>query len=328
MLRICLALVVALSTAVAADTEVAVQQSDDHISVTIGGTDFSTFYFGAETTKPYLHPIHAADGTIVTRGYPMEDIDGEQRDHPHHRGQWFSHGEVNDYDFWANELDQTPRDKKGKIVLDRIISAAPTKNGKAARIVAQFYWQAPDGTKLLRERRTMIFREAKAMRSIDFDITLTAVSDKVHFGDTKEGTFAIRLATALEENHRRAEGIERTGVIRAANGDTTESNVWGTPQPWVDYSGKLDGKAVGVAILDHPANPKHPTHWHVRAYGLFAANIFGEHHFYNDDTRDGSITLSKGQDLRFRYRLLVHPGDTQTARIAKRYARWAKLKQK
>ena len=77
---------------------------------------------------------------------------------------------------------------------------------------------------------------------------------------------------------------------------------------FVDYSGTLDGKPVGIAIFDHPRNPKHPTFWHARDYGLFAANPFGEHDFLRDKTRDGSETLRPGESLRFRFRVLIHPG--------------------
>ena len=158
---------------------------------------------------------------------------------------------------------------------------------------------------------------------MSFDITLTALVDSVHFGDTKEGTFAVRMATELEEQHWRAKGIERTGRITNANGKTTEANTWGKRSPWVDYAGTLQGKPMGVAIFDHPSNPKFPTYWHVRGYGLFAANIFGEHDFYADESRDGSVTLAKGKALRFRYRVVVHPGRTAEADIKGKFKAWS-----
>ena len=100
--------------------------------------------------------------------------------------------------------------------------------------------------------------------------------------------------------------------------------VWGKPSPWVDYSGTLDGEELGIAILDHPSNPKHPTHWHARDYGLFAANIFGEHDYYNDKQRDGSVTLEPGKSMRFRYRVVIHPGDTASANLQHMYDEYKK----
>ena len=328
-----LSLVISLLFAAATvNVQVAFDQKDDRIEISIGGDPFSTFYFGPESTKPYLYPLRAADGTIVTRGFPMEDIAGEPRDHEHQRSMWFSHGEVNGLDFWANELTQMPRDKKGIIALDGSaevkLLGEGDKLGNNGRITAAFNWNAPDGTTLLSEARTMVFRGAMKDRIIDFDITLAAVADKVHFGDTKEGTFAVRLATELEEPHMRAKGVARTGKITNAEGKTTEANTWGKQSPWVDYSGSIEGKPVGIAIFDHPSNPKHPTYWHVRGYGLFAANIFGEHHFNADDSRDGSITLAKGEKLHFQYRMVIHAGGTESAKVGQKYDRWASPKKK
>ena len=316
-----------LAAAAALSAQVAFDQKDGRIDIAIDGKPFSTFYFGPETPKPYLHPLRAPDGTVVTRGWPMENIPGELTDHDHHRSMWFSHGEVNGFDFWANEKTQTPREKKGAIVLDKIASVKVMgkgdKRGNNGRIRARFHWNAPDGATLLSEDRVMIFRAATKDRVIDFDITLTAAAGEAHFGDTKEGTFAVRVATELEEQHLRARGIPRTGRIVNAEGKATEANAWGKRSPWVDYAGSIDGKLLGIAIFDHPSNPKHPTYWHVRGYGLFAANIFGEHDFHADESRDGGITLAKGEKLRFRYRILIHNGSTAGAKVGRKYERWA-----
>jgi hypothetical protein len=86
----------------------------------------------------------------------------------------------------------------------------------------------------------------------------------------------------------------------------------------------VNGETLGVAIFDHPTNPKHPTYWHSRDYGLFAANIFGEHDFYADKSRDGGMDLEPGQTWRFRYRVVIHPGDTAAANIGSLYQAWTK----
>ena len=96
---------------------------------------------------------------------------------------------------------------------------------------------------------------------------------------------------------------------------------------WVDYFGQVEGEPVGIAILDHPENPRHPTYWHSRAYGLFAANIFGVHDFTNDKAADGSMSLSPGQSIRFQYRVIIHSGDYRTANVARLYQDYAAGKQ-
>src|SRR5207253_1981317 len=131
-------------------------------------------------------------------------------------------------------------------------------------------------------------------RTIDFRITLTAATD-VTLGDTKEGAFAIRLVEAF---------TERKGLkIVDADGRATMANVWGTRSNWVDYSTVLDGEALGVAMFDHPSNPRHPTYWHARDYGLFALNPFGRNAF--DPKQEESIwKLPKGEKITFRWRVL------------------------
>lgn len=311
------------SLPLAATAEVSFVRQANRIEVSMDGKPFTTFFFGPEATKPYLHPLRTADGIIVTRSYPMEEVPGEQTDHPHHRGVWFSHGDVNGVDFWANEITQRHRGKKGVIALDSIHKVGAGTGQDS--IEASFAWNAPSGETLLTERRAMRFGRVGEDNIVDFDITLTAKAETVRFGDTKEGTFGVRMATELEEPHWRAKGIQRTGMIENAEGLTREANAWGKRSAWVDYAGTLGGAPMGIAIFDHPGNPKHPSYWHVRGYGLFAANIFGEHDFHADESRDGSITLARGESLRFRYRVVVHEGRTGEANLARKYREWAGL---
>jgi len=295
-------------------------QHPDRISVDIDGKPFTELWTGdPENTKPYLHPLRAASGTIVTRAFPMAKVAGETTDHPHHRGLWFSHDEVNGFHFWLNELSE-PNAKNGKIVLNKVNSLQGGKD--SGTIAVTFDWNDPQGKTLLTESRTMVFYADPKLRIMDFDINLKAHGEKVTFADTKEGTFAIRLAAGLEEPGKNSlPNPKRTGLMVNAEGKKGEKEVWGKRSNWVDYSGELNGEKLGVTIFDHPGNPKHPTYWHARSYGLFAANPFGERDFYNDKTRDGSITIEPGKTLRFRYRVVIHPGDTETANPA---AMWTK----
>jgi hypothetical protein len=310
-----LALVLPLSA------QVKITEGENKYSVEIDGKPFTDFYFGGEAPKPYLHPLRAESGTVVTRAYPMdENVPGEAKDHPHHRGLWFTHGDVNGFDFWANEPSQKSP-KKGRIVMRKISSKSGREQGQ---INGVFEWQDPSGKPLLTETRRMTFHADPKLRIVDLDISLKALKDNVIFGDTKEGTFAIRLAGGLEEPHKRAlPDPPRTGKMVSAEGGEGEQNVWGKRSPWVDYYGKLGDETLGVAIFDHPSNPKHPTYWHSRSYGLFAANIFGEHDFHADKSRNGSVTVAPGKTLRFQYRVVIHPGDTQSAGIAQLYKEYA-----
>jgi len=294
--------------------QVGVVAQKDQVDVTIGGKPYTTLFLGPDTQKPYLHPLRSASGKLVSRRFPMENVDGESKDHPHHRGLWFSHGDVNGWDFWANEKNQKGVGKGiGTIVLDKIVKA---KGGKKSGVIeANFTWKDGTGKALLAEQKTITITPMGTSRAIDVDIQLTAL-DAVKFGDTKEGVFAIRLAKALEET--------QTGTMRSASGAMKEKAVWGSASPWVDYTGTVEGESLGIAIFDHPKNPRHPTYWHSRAYGLFAANIFGVRDFTRDKTKNGDLELKTGEKLHFRYRVLIHPDGTEAAGIAKLYEAWSK----
>src|SRR5499427_9998952 len=143
-----------LAAALPLCAQVKITQHTDRISIDIDGKPFTEMFVGADTTKPYLHPLRAASGKIVTRAYPMDTVEGESKDHVHHRGLWFSHGDVNGLDFWANEPSQEDG-KKGKIVLKKVDDI---KNGKKMGSVATtFDWIDPTGKTILTESRTTTF---------------------------------------------------------------------------------------------------------------------------------------------------------------------------
>ena len=302
------------------------QQGSEKISVEIDGKPFTDFYIGKATAKPYLSPLRSAKGTVVTRLFPMENVAGEAQDHPHHRGLWFTHGLVNGYDFWGNEESQKGAGKgKGYVVLTKVDKVSGGK--KSGFIQATFEWRG-DGKAILIEDRRMVFYSDPNLRTIDFDITLRP-QEKVTFGDTKEGTFAIRLAPELEE--QQPKGIpepKRNGKMVSSRAKQTEKQVWGSRAEWVDYFGTVKGEAVGIAIMDKPGNPRHPTYWHSRAYGLFAANPFGVHDFERDEgnVNKGDLSIVPGQPLRFRYRVVIHPGDYMSAGIADMYKEYEAAK--
>ena len=314
--------------------QVKITPGSQKIAVEINGKPFTDFYLpGPEVSKPYLWPLRAASGTYITRMWPMETIaeevdaetgfamvngqsTGKKPDHPHQRGLWFAHEKVNGLDFWnIAPIDAPPynRPDRGKMALNKL---GEIKSGKdKGSITASFDWNDQEGKTLLTETRVMTFHSDPALRIIDFDITLTA-AQKVTFGDAKDGVFGIRLRPVLQED-------KGTGHISNADGQETEKNVWGKPSHWCDYSGEINGEKVGLAILDHPDNPLRGARWHVRAYGLFAANPFGLSAFNpGDKSQDGVITIDPGRSLRYRYRVIIHPGDAATTGLGKQWDKY------
>ena len=146
-------------------------------------------------------------------------------------------------------------------------------------------------------------------------MTITASDGPVTFGDTKEGTFGLRLASSMNVNRKTG------GRIVNAEG-ITDTDAWGKASSWVDYSGPVNDETVGVAILNHPESFRYPTTWHVRDYGLFAANPFGYDDFKYKDA-PGDHTIPAGESIRFRYRVILHLGDTEAAGIPAAFMAYA-----
>jgi hypothetical protein len=292
---------------------------DDHVSITINGQLFSDFYIGHQYQKPFLAPLRTASGLVVTRKWPMEQVESDSHDHPHHKGLFIGYGIVSGVNFWEVEAESKPSkgnpDVKGTVALENL--GEITSGKKSGSLTATFAWRAPGHGDMLEEKRVMTFYADPDVRIIDVDATLTA-KQTVTFDDTKEGFFAIRLADALTEKNG--------GVMTNSEGAQTEKNVWGKRADWVDYDGTLDGQKVGIVILDNPQNFNHPPRWHSRAYGLFAVNPFGVHDFDPQSSEKGGHTLNAGDSLRFRYRVIIHPGDVPKKKIADWYSDYSKKK--
>ncbi len=301
---------------VAANAQVEFENvAGDHVAITINGQPFSNFFYGPAHAKPFLAPLRSASGLVVTRRWPMENPEGDSHDHTHHRGLWIGFGDINGVNFWEIEPEakasgENPKEK-GQVVLAGIGDMKPGK--KSGSIAMTFNWQAPGQGVLLQEQRVLTFEAEKELRIIDVDSTFTAKKD-AHFGDTKEGFFAIRLADSIAGKNG--------GLMTNSEGAQTEKNVWGKPADWVDYDGTVDGQKVGIVIFDNPENLHHPTRWHSRDYGLFAANPFGGREF--DKTATGGYQMRAGEQLRFRYRVIIHPGDYSKKKIAELYAAYKK----
>jgi hypothetical protein len=281
------------------------------VRVEAGDGPFVSLVLGAR--KPYFYPVIGPTGGPFTRAYPMEDVDGEDRDHPHQRSFWFTHGDVNGFDFWASDPKNGDNPKFGTITQT---ACEPPIGGLAVgRLRTRNDWIGGDGKKVCEDERVFTFSAARDRRFIDVDVTIRATAGPVTFGDTKEGMFGLRVPSVIDVKRKQG------GKIVNAEG-VADNAAWGKPSPWVDYAGPVGGKVVGVAILNHPESFRYPTTWHVRDYGLFAANPFGYRDFGLD--KPGAHTVPAGDAIRFRYRVVLHAGDAGEAKIASAFEAFAR----
>ncbi|MHC4601769.1 MAG: DUF6807 family protein, partial [Planctomycetota bacterium] len=264
---------------------VKIHQGEKKLKVEINGTLFTEYNF-KDGPFPYFYPVIGPTGEPVIRHWPMKEGENEAKDHKHHRSLWYTHGEVNGYDFWQGRNDRIVHDKFIRVSSGRKVGIIHSKNK----------WVAANGKVVCTDTRKHRFYSRADGQMMDFEITIHASEGKVVMGDTKEGSMAIRLAPTM-----RLRGEVGKGHIVNSEG-VRDKATWGKRAAWCDYYGPVKGETVGVAIFDHPKNPKHPTWWHVRDYGLFTANPFGVHNFESKPKGTGDITIPSGQSLTFRYR--------------------------
>lgn len=298
-------------------TEVNAKLSEDgkRVTVTVDGNPFAE-YLTCSGTKPVVWPIIGPTGKRMTRDYPMvEKTKHERADHVHHRSMWFTHGNVNGINFWA----ESPRGKKMKKNAGEIKHREFVKveGGKTATIVTRNDWcKMADGTKICEDETTITFGADENARWIDYDVTVKAGDKAVTFADDKEGCFGIRVAAPLKPDAKMG------GVLINSNGQKN-SNAWGKAADWVDYSGEIQGDKLGITMMNHPSSFRYPTCWHARTYGLCSANPFGLSFFVGKD-KNGKHTIPADGSMTLRHRVLFHKGDAKEAKVDEAFKSYAK----
>lgn len=286
--------------------EVTAEKSEGGYVIKCDGEPFAE-YLTKSQAKPIVWPIIGPGGQKMTRDFPMLKTRGEKWDHGHHRSLWFTHGEVNGVDFWA--------EGRGRGTIEHREFTEVT-SGDVVVIATVNDWVDADGKKHLEDFRRLTFHCDGNVRIIDFDITLHAAYGPVHFGDTKEGTMGLRIPTVMDLNSRKGGRI-----VNSAGQE--DGATWGQAAAWCDYHGPVDDQVVGVAIFNHPSSFRYPTHWHVRDYGLFAANPFGLHDFQRTEEKIGELNLEEGESVSLLYRFYFHLGDEQEGGVAAAFEAYA-----
>jgi hypothetical protein len=318
ILCLCLATQIALF---AQKIDIKVLDTERKVEILADGKPFTSYIYPSDTVlkKAVLYPIFTANGTAITRGYPMNPRAGERVDHPHHVGMWLNYESVDGYDFWNNSTAIKDRSKYGTIKHTKIVKAKGGK--KKGVLVVSADWIVADakGKTVLTETTTYTFKAKGTQRIIDRATVLTATADTVFMKDVKDGFFAIRVARELEHPSDKADvfidakGIETkvdrldnsniTGKYRSSEGIEGDS-VWSTRGRWVNLTGKIGYENISVCIIDHPSNINYPTYWHARGYGLFAANPLGEKVF-SKGKKALDLKIAPKKSVTFKYRTVI-----------------------
>jgi hypothetical protein len=312
-LLICAAILI-LTPLVAHAAELSICQTADGVAVNIDGDLFTKYLIKSER-RPVLWPVIGPTGQPMTRAYPVaESTVEEAQDHPHHRSIWIGIEGVNDVDFWQEPASGKKAYPPGEQRHQKF--AKVECDGKTATIVAETDWLDPDGKKICEDERTWTFGTASDDRWLDCRMVLTASEGELTFADTKEGFFALRVADSMNVDHK-------TGGRIVNSRGQEDAAAWAQAAEWVDYQGPVAGENAGIAIFAHPETLNYPEPWHVRTYGLFAANPLGKIAFTNNagdvKKRPKSATLPKNAQFILRHRIVLHRGDENEAKLAEKY---------
>ncbi len=273
------------------------------VTVTVKGQPFTRYYF-SDVPKPFCFPLVGPNGKVLTRGFPVEPREGETKDHPHHKGFWVAHGDVNGHDFWS--------ERNGRIVHKEF--EALESGSVFGLLRARHDWSAADGKKLCEAVQELRFYALPKMRILDLTQTFIATESEVTFGDTKEGFVAIRIPDELTLTRG-------TGHILNATGHK-DHEAWGKRASWCLYYGTVESQPVAIGFFDHPKNPSYPTPWHVRDYGLFANGPFGRKDFHLP--QEEPVRISKGDRLTLRYRIVLIEGHPTVQEMEELWAGFAR----
>ncbi|HSU32374.1 MAG TPA: PmoA family protein [Bryobacteraceae bacterium] len=311
---------------VVAAAPVQLKRTGNQIDVLIDGQPFTTYYFSDIVAKPYMMPLRSAAGIVLTRSFPVGNTvaptdQSTPSFEPHQRGLYFAHGDIDGLNFWAEQAFDKyypghSRQAYGRMSLVDVddISSGPA----VGTIRARFNLLAPSRRVIAEETQNFQFHGTRQARTIDCKFVVSATHGPVTFGDTKEGTFAVRLGPELSAPHDHM--INSSG----AHG---EPSIWGKRADWVAYSGMVSGKPVSIAVFEGPKSFRHPTTWHARAYGLLAANPFGAREFTKDPKQDGSWTVPEGESLTFEYRVLIYDGQLSPTQLREAYRQYCNQSQ-
>lgn len=274
----------------------------DQASLQRDGVELARYYFAPQLRRPYLYPIIGPSGRSLTRmGHPHATAS-----HSHHNSVWVSHNDVNGDVFWA---DNGP----GRIVTQWIVEYQDAD--AEASIVSLNHWVGRGDRVHLVERRGM-----RAVTLPDgewllvLDVQLEAPQAPVTLGKTPFGLVAVRMAKTIGVH-------DGGGAIRNSEGQLNEqgpNGVFWKRARWVDYSGPiLPGVREGITLLDHPANPNHPSFFHVREDGWMGSSF----------TFDAPRVVEPGRLLRLRYGLYVHRGVPDAGAIERQWQPFARMAQ-
>ena len=284
----CMMIVIPLSAA-----KITAVKIGSKINVTIDNKYFTSYIFSNDEKYPFFYPVNGpVSGGSVTSMRNSE--------YPHHSSLFFGCDLVNGGNYWQEGLE------RGRII--SVNAEIIKQGGDTVLITDECIWSRPGAISPVKDTRTITITAPSATVSqIDVEITMEMLID-VTIKKTNHSLFSARMAADLS--------VKNGGTMINAEGFKSEKDTFGKNSPWIDYYGNRGDATEGLAIFQHPSNPWYPSPWFTRDYGFMSPTPM----YWPEN---GSETvMKKGTVINLRYRVLVHAGDHNQAKIAKAFEKY------
>jgi hypothetical protein len=263
------------------------------INVTIDNKYFTSYIFSEDEKYPFFYPVNGpVSGGSVTSMRNSE--------YPHHSSLFFGCDLLNGGNYWQEGLE------RGRIIS---VNAEIVKQGGDSVIITdECIWSRPGAISPVKDTRTIIITSPSlTISQIDVEIKMEMLTDVVIL-KTNHSLFSVRMAADLS--------VKNGGTMINAEGAKKEKDTFGKNSPWMDFYGKRGDATEGLAIFQHPTNPWYPSPWFTRDYGFMSPTPM----YWPENGTD--ITMKKGTVLDLHYRVLVHAGDHNQAKIAEAFEKY------
>lgn len=279
---------------ITAQPKVTAEMVGDKIEFRQNGNLITSYILSEYEKYPFFFPVNGPSNASVTS---MRNAN-----YPHHSSLFFGCDKVNGGNYWQEAL------KDGQIISLR--ADILETGGSKAVIENECIWRRPGADSPVRDkRRITVSVPSKDKYFIDFDVVMEMLMD-VTIEKTNHSLFSGRMDPDL--------AVINGGTMINAEGETSEKGTFGKSSAWIDFYGTRMGKKEGMAILQHPSNKWFPAPWFTRDYGFFSPTPM----YWPEN--DKNTTLKKGEQIKLRYRVIVHSGTHVEAGIAEEFAKYSK----
>jgi hypothetical protein len=300
-----------LLTAVAADLKLAWETNLHSLALASGGQVVWRFnYATTNATKPFFHPLALPGHAPLTWQNPA--------DHVWHYGLWFSWKYLNGVNYW--EENKQTRQSDG-LTAWRVIKVEP-RTDFSARIELELEYRPRQATNVaLSERRVINVSSPgpDGAYALDWRLDFQAGNAPVKLdrtplpGEPGGQVYGGYAGLSL----RFARDFTNTQIRATSDPGEPKDNRYRFSARGADYSGQIGAEQFGIAMLDHPANPRHPSRWYaiVNPKEPFA--------FFNAAWLQlGPQEIGPGEKFSLQYRVIVHPGRWEASRLQSEHDRF------